>query len=253
MRVICISDTHTKHREMELYNPLPQGDVLIHAGDLSNRGSQRDVEEFIEWFGGLEGFKNKIFIAGNHDFSFENASGVRSNIIDPYQWFRDIINEEYLSKLGIVYLEDSGFLINDERFSRPIKIWGSPWQPEFYNWAFNLPRNGEELKEKWDLIPNDTDVLITHGPPYDCRDFVPPSYGGEKVGCELLRKRVDEVKPSLHVFGHIHYAYGSAYIGDTLFVNASVCTERYDPWNKPQVVELTEYDGEIVAVYVENN
>ena len=85
MRIVCISDTHTKHWEMNLYNTLPEGDVLIHAGDLSNRGSQWDIEDFIDWFSRLDGFKYKIFIAGNHDHCFEKVNLLHRN--GDYEWF----------------------------------------------------------------------------------------------------------------------------------------------------------------------
>jgi predicted phosphodiesterase len=162
------------------------------------------------------------------------------------------MNEENLSQSDVVYLEDSGFTIESPEFSRPIKFWGSPWQPEFYNWAFNLPRLGDELKKYWDMIPNDTDVLITHGPPNEARDFVNNwRQPVRNVGCELLRFRVEQIKPLVHIFGHIHESYGVEYVKDILYVNASTCTERYAPSNKPIVVDLNEYDGEIVATYVE--
>jgi len=85
-----------------------------------------------------------------------------------------------------------------------VKFYGSPWQPRFFDWAFNLDR-GEEIKKKWDLIPMDTDVLITHGPPYGILDL---THEGEKVGCEELMKAVLRVQPKIHIFGHIHEAYG---------------------------------------------
>ena len=142
--------------------------------------------------------------------------------------------------------------IESSEFSRPIKIHGSPWQPNFYDWAFNLPRLGDEIKSKWDMIPDDTDILITHGPPQEIRDFVSNWRQGDmNVGCELLRYRIDQIKPLLHVFGHIHGAYGGALINETLFINASTCTERYEPSNKPIVVDLIEIDGKIIANYVE--
>jgi hypothetical protein len=149
-------------------------------------------------------------------------------------------------------LEDGSIEIVSDEFSRPIKIYGSPWQPEFYNWAFNLPRNGEVLKEKWDEIPNDTDILITHGPPHGIRDFVVDRSGASQVGCELLRERVDELKPLMHIFGHIHGAYGVAYIKETVFINACICTERYDPINKPLVFDLKEEDGIFTVTYIDD-
>lgn len=250
MRIVCISDTHSLHQNMLNYNSLPEGDVLIHAGDCTNKGSQRDVEEFVHWYMNLKGFDTKIFIAGNHDFAFEEHRYPHNK--GDYDWFYNLMNEENLSQSDVVYLEDSGFTIEFPEFKRPIKFYGSPWQPEFYNWAFNLPRLGEDLKRYWSMIPDDTDVLITHGPPNEVRDFVNNwRQGSVNVGCELLRYRVDEIKPLLHVFGHIHEGYGAALINDTIFVNASTCNERYIPSNKPIIIELKEYDGEIVATYVE--
>lgn len=115
-----------------------------------------------------------------------------------------------------------------------MKIYGSPWQPWFYDWAFNLPR-GDALREKWDLIPGDVDVLITHGPPHGILDR---NLEGENCGCEELHAAVDRIKPKVHAFGHIHLSHGTGRAGNTLFVNASICTERYDPWQAPVVVDL---------------
>jgi 3',5'-cyclic AMP phosphodiesterase CpdA len=234
---------------MEDLNPLPEGDVLIHAGDCTNIGKPNEVKEFIEWFMGIKGFDSKIFIAGNHDWAFENHRYPHHR--GDFEWYYHLMNEENLSQSDVTYLEDSGFTIDSSEFSKPIKFWGSPWQPEFYNWAFNLPRSGDELKKYWDMIPDDTDVLITHGPPSEVRDFVNNWRQPNGVGCELLRYRVEQINPLVHIFGHIHEAYGAVYVKDILYVNASTCTERYVPSNKPIVVDLTEVDGKIIATYVE--
>jgi len=244
MKIVCISDTHGLHKSME--HLLPEGDILIHAGDCTNVGKEKEIEEFIYWFQNLKGFDTKIFIAGNHDLGFEHYNGVRHNNEAP--WLHHLLNEENLSQSDVVYLHDSEFIIESPEFSRPIKFYGSPWQPEFYNWAFNLPRNGWELEVKWKDIPEDTDVLITHGPPHGVRDFTPNNL---QVGCELLRFRVEHLNPPVHIFGHIHGAYGAAQIGETLYVNASTCTERYKPTNKPIIIELNEYDGNIISSYVD--
>ena len=228
MRIVCISDTHSLHEGM-LYN-IPNGDILIHAGDCTNVGRQNEVREFIEWFQNIEGFTYKIFIAGNHDFAFEREP----------TWLNLYLDPNILAEHNVTYLEDSELEIVSSEFSRPIKIYGSPWQPEFFDWAFNLPRNGDVLKSRWDDIPNNTDILITHGPPHGIRDFTPTNL---QVGCELLRERVEVLKPLLHVFGHIHGAYGIVEMNDTVFVNASTCTERYQPINKPWVFDLKEIDG----------
>lgn len=247
MRIVCISDTHGLHDSM--VNPLPEGDILIHAGDCTNKGRDWEVTEFVQWFQNIKGYDSKIFIAGNHDFGFEKYNGYRHNKELP--WLHHIMNEENLSQSDVVYLHDSEFIIETPEFSKPIKFYGSPWQPWFYDWAFNLPRGGEELQKVWSKIPDDTDILITHTPPHGIRDSV-NNYGRlESVGCEQLRFRVEQFNPILNVFGHIHEAYGAAYVRDTLFINASTCTSRYQPTNKPIIVDLTEVDGKIIATYVE--
>ena len=236
MRIVCISDTHSLHEGM-LYN-IPNGDILIHAGDCTNVGRQNEVREFIEWFQNIEGFTYKIFIAGNHDFAFEREP----------TWLNLYLDPNILAEHNVTYLEDGELEIVSSEFSRPIKIYGSPWQPEFFDWAFNLPRNGDVLKSRWDDIPNNTDILITHGPPHGIRDFTPNNL---QVGCELLRERVEVLKPLLHVFGHIHGAYGLVEINGTVFANASTCTERYQPINKPLVFDLTENDGIFTINYID--
>ena len=205
-----------------MVHKLPKGDILLHAGDVSNIGEQPDVTRFVNWFMNIEGYDSKIFIAGNHDFAFE-----RINL--PYHkgdfdWLSNLINEENLSQSNVVYLEDNSFTIESPEFSRPIKFYGSPWQPEFYEWAFNLPRGGDEMFEKWNMIPEDTDVLITHGPAENVRDFVP---NGQIVGCGMLRHRIETIRPALHVCGHIHTGHGHYFDGHTHFFNAAVLDERY--------------------------
>lgn len=246
MRIVCISDTHSLHKQM-LHN-IPEGDVLIHAGDCTNMGRKNEVEEFVHWFQNIKGFDTKIFIAGNHDWAFQRIN--EPHHPGDFDWFNNLMNEENLSQSDVVYLEDSEFIIHDPRFTRPIKFYGSPWQPFFYNWAFNLPIDGSELKEKWDKIPNDTDILITHGPPYYTRDFV-EQYGVMKyVGCKLLRERLMNMNVALSIHGHIHYSHGVELLNKTMVVNASICTEGYTPINKPIVIEIKEIEGELIANYV---
>jgi Icc-related predicted phosphoesterase len=123
-----------------------------------------------------------------------------------------------------IYLEDSGITIEG------LKIWGSPISPNYHSWAFNCER-GEEIRKHWDLIPEDTDILITHCPPFGILDFDPE---GKPKGCEdLLTIIQQKVKPRLHIFGHLHDAHGQIQIGETLFVNASmVNTVSYPKWLK---------------------
>lgn len=204
MRLVCLSDTHLLHDRIAI----PEGDVLLHAGDFTMGGTVSEVREFMAWYGSLP-HRHKILIAGNHDFLFEN---------DPVA-ARRLIPE------GVHYLEDSGTEIDGVRF------WGSPWQPWFFDWAFNLPRNGLELREKWWMIPAETDVLITHGPPHGMLDRV---HDGTPVGCEELAAAIPRLDLRLHLFGHIHEGYGRSGI----FVNASNCDLRYRAVNPAVVVEI---------------
>lgn len=231
MRIVLISDTHGLHKR--IIPTLPKGDVLIHAGDCCNIGSERDVQDFVHWFQNLEGYDTKIFIAGNHDWGFERKE----------PWLYHYINEENLSQSNCVYLEDESFTIEDPKFSRPIKFYGTPWQPPFMNWAFNVPE--KDLPKYWEKIPIDTDVLITHCPPQEIRDFV--LRGAIPQGSSTLRMYVDKIKPVLHVFGHIHESYGEMATIDTLFVNGSTCTFRYVPSNPPIIIKLTEVNGKLKA------
>ena len=235
MKLVFISDTHGQHNIMT--HPLPEGDVLIHAGDATNVGSEKDIRKFVHWFQNIKGFDYKIFIAGNHDFGFEGKP----------PWLSKYINEENLSQSDCIYLEDESFEIESSKFSRPIKFYGTPWQPEFMNWAFNAPR--DQIYKHWEKIPLDTDILITHGPPEEILDLTPRE---GRVGCASLRHYVEKIKPIINVFGHIHGQYGIATEGKTTFVNASTCTERYVPSNKPIVLSLREFEGEFIVNIVDS-
>ncbi len=248
MRIVCISDTHSLHNGM--VHEIPSGDVLIHSGDISNRGGEKDVTDFVHWFQNIERFDTKIFISGNHDFCFERVNEPHHK--GDYDWLHTLMFEENLSQSNVIYLEDDVIEIESPEFSRPIKFYGTPWQPWFYDWAFNLPRLGDELKDKWAFIPEDTDVLITHGPPNGYGDLVNNwRQPNTNVGCELLLNRILDIKPLVNVFGHIHEGYGVEYNDNTIFVNASICNSKYEPINKPIIIDLQEVYGEIIATYVE--
>ena len=218
MKITLISDTHNKHNQIT--SSLPGGDLLIHAGDISSMGYKHEIQQFCKWFNSLDNYDNKIFIAGNHDFGFQDKSNESKEIIDSYKWIKYLQDEEM------------GLQIGDGPM---VKIYGSPWQPEFHNWAFNLPRNGWELEQKWNDIPEDTDILITHGPAHGYLDTVVGRY--ENLGCELLVNRIKKIKPKIHVCGHIHSGYGYVFDGDTHFINASVLDEQYQYTQKPLTVE----------------
>jgi len=209
MRIVCISDTHLAHEKSKI--KVPDGNILIHAGDGTYEGTVAEITDFNRWLAHFH-HKHKILIAGNHDWLFQKDPALARSILSP----------------SITYLQDSMVQIRD------LKIYGSPWQPEFLEWAFNLPR-GPRLREKWRLIPEDTDILITHGPPAGILDQTPD---GEHVGCADLHEAVVRIKPMLHVFGHVHHGHGSQEVSGTKFVNASICDEEYLPSNAPIVVDL---------------
>lgn len=215
MKIVAISDTHNQHRSLKL----PEGDMIIHAGDVSGRGYKSEVDDFLNWFSQLD-FMYKIMIAGNHDFYFEDLA--KDDPSNPkYPSIKEYIPE------GITYLNDSGVTIEG------VKIWGSPVQPWFHDWAFNRMR-GSEIKYHWNMIPLDTDILITHGPAFGIHDECMSG----NVGCKDLLDKINIVKPKLYVCGHIHEAYGVEKVGETTFVNASVLNERYEIKNPPVVLNF---------------
>lgn len=203
MQITTISDTHGLHHLLKL----PGGDLLIHAGDVCNRGTQQEAANFIDWFE-KQPYTYKIFIAGNHDFFFENFT---------QQEIQDILPK------NIYYLNDSGIEIDG------INIWGSPITPEFHNWAFNRKR-GEEINNHWQLIPNNTDILITHGPAFGVLDKI---FHNLNVGCEDLLKVVDNIQPKYHIFGHIHESYSYLNKKGTTYINTSSLDLFYTIRNTP--------------------
>lgn len=221
MKIVCLSDTHGMHRQIK---KVPAGDVLVVAGDMTDVGELSDLASFADWLGHLP-HKHKLIVAGNHDWNFRKQLKESLKILG---------NTTYPGNPPI-YLEDSGTIIDG------VKFYGSPWQPEFMGWAFNLPRDGEDLKEKWSHIPYDVDVLITHCPPEGILDNVsqtPYRNGAYNLGCHYLLERVKHIKPKLHIFGHIHDSHGKSKRGKTTFINASICNEDYMTVNKPIVVNI---------------
>lgn len=226
MRIVAISDTHTQHDKVKV----PECDLLIHSGDISHKGELHNVYAFLFWFN-QQPAKYKVFIAGNHDFSFQD--GMRMNKI----------RQALIQYPDIIYLEDSSVTIEG------IKLWGSPWTPRFYDWAFNADR-GAAIKRAWDMIPEDTDILIVHGPPKGYGDRIAGST--ERVGCEDLLQRLLEVKPKICIFGHIHEGYGMytlrvpslgsfGFHTDVTLINASVLDEQYFIANDPIAFEYEDF------------
>jgi len=209
MNILCVSDIHGNENSLSLVSC----DVLVVAGDICTSGDAGQVSKFADWLSKEQSkFNHVIIVAGNHDWAF-----YRNKVL-----CLDILRNAVSDKLH--YLEDSECVIDG------IKFYGSPWQPEFCSWAFNKPR-GVELKRVWDCIPDDVNVLITHGPPFGIGDRV----FGNSVGCLELSNRVQKLPDlGLHVFGHVHAGNGT-YISEehpgVHFCNASVCDENYTPKN----------------------
>jgi len=235
MRITLFSDTHQKHNLIT--NDLIGGDILICAGDIMNSGyDKNDIYSFCDWFEKIDNYDTKIFIAGNHCRYFENHPEETRGILTGYKTI------DYLQDEDLVLYYDG---YNGDHPEDNVRIYGSPYQPLFHNWAFNLPRNGEELKAKWDLIPTNTDILITHGPAQTYLDTAGAPYNTPLLGCELLKERIDLIKPKIHVCGHIHGGYGYYFNGHTHFFNASILNERYNYTNKPFHFEWDQSTNQI--------
>jgi predicted phosphodiesterase len=234
MRIVTISDTHRFTDNLVV----PDGDVLVHSGDATFHGREHEVRDFGKWLRS-QPHKWKIFVAGNHDTSFENSP------IQARQWLFDTESVDptdlYMSQDGqTFYLQEQSVTVRVD--DEELKIYGAPHQPFFCNWAFNV-RTDEGLKAIWDKIPKDTDILVTHGPPYKLRD---ENNYGEHCGCKELRKAIQRVRPKLHVCGHIHEGYGVSTWEGTLIANSSICTLTYKPTNSPLIFEYK--DGKIYQV-----
>ena len=210
MKITIIADTHGMH-ELLL---LTEGDVLIHAGDITEYGSEEEVMNFLSWFA-KQPFKYKIFIAGNHDLFLESCSALKRKRFMPHD---------------VTYLQNSITEIDG------LKIFGSPVTPYYLGMAFNK-REGKEIKRCWDKIPLDTNILITHGPPKGIMD--------NGFGCKTLMNKLTVIKPILHVFGHVHEQHGSLQQNETYFVNAAL-VNCLDPFlnrlyrmiAKPIIIEI---------------
>jgi Icc-related predicted phosphoesterase len=198
---------------------VPEGDILVHSGDLTNVGEMREIIEVGNWFRELSTrFQFIVYCAGNHYWMFQRNRSMALELMN-------------LDPEKVIYLEDSATTVMG------LKVYGSPVQPTFFDWAFNVDR-GPAIKRYWDLIPEDLDVLITHGPPMGIGDQSVPWIGSKHLGCEELMAAVERTKPKIHAFGHIHGGRGQTKYENTLFLNAAICNEAYSPVNPPIVIEV---------------
>lgn len=213
MKFILLSDTHG------YYPTIPKGDVLLFAGDWSsNRGSLRQTKLFAEYIGDAP-CARKIVIAGNHDIPMKDYEGLCRQTF--YQH-------------GVHYLQDQGLYVGGVDNYPGLYIYGSPWSPKTLNpWAFDLDRRDMAMVRA--LIPDYTDILVTHGPPMGTLDRTDSN---EQAGDGALLDKIKEIKPLMNVFGHIHEGYGSVKKGDTIFVNAAFVDVTYHPKNEPIEMEI---------------
>lgn len=235
IKIACLSDTHCQLERIEI----PPCDVILHAGDFSYRGEMPEVIKELEILSHKADYINAdvIIVPGNHDWVFQYHSEDMKKVC---------------RKLGIHLLIHEAMIL--KMGEKDYKVFGSPWTPYFFNWAFNAGRTVNEaahyfkpfIGDLWKDIPDDTNILITHGGPYKILDNIPDSYikpGSPNtqvnVGCEELLKKVNTLDSlKLHVYGHIHNAYNKVVIDGKTFVNASNCTEQYKPYNPVIVVNI---------------
>ncbi|KAF1813780.1 Metallo-dependent phosphatase [Eremomyces bilateralis CBS 781.70] len=176
--IICISDTHGQQPD------IPLGDVLIHAGDLTHRGTLKEIQACFDWLK-AQPHQHKIVIGGNHDVFLDPEIRSYSKTV------------QTLDTSGLIYLQNGSATIECAD-GRTLKVFGSPMSPKFYGYtAFQYPREENVWENQ---IPDDVDILVTHGPPLGYRD--------RSFGCAFLSQEVWRTKPKLHVFGHIHEANG---------------------------------------------
>ena len=212
LRLVCISDTHGEHERVAL----PPGDVLVHAGDVTAHGTELDWLRFLDWFGSRD-FVHRLFVAGNHD-RFPEACPERARRL--------------AFEAGVTWLDDAGCRVEG------VVFWGSPITPRFHHWSF-MRDPGPDIERHWAMIPKETNVLVTHGPPAGILDEVRhPDGSRERAGCPSLLERIAEVRPALHLFGHIHEGHGRLERDGVSHVNVSTMDSGYRIANAPVVLEL---------------
>lgn len=215
LKIVIVSDTHGQHKKFEY----PPGDILIHAGDLTRTGTLLELKRLDKFFGTLP-YKYIIVIAGNHDFFLDKK----------VEKCRKILK-------NCIYLMDSSVVIEG------LKIYGTPWLPWYCSWGFTICK-GRRVKNKWDMIPDDTDILITHTPPHGTLD---KNMFMANRGCRHLKDRVKSIKPKLHIFGHVHENHGVEQHSSTTYVNASLTNFMFLPKAAPITVNYDMISHKVTA------
>lgn len=205
MKLICIADTHTRENLLNI----PDGDILIHAGDFSEVGTFRETKAFLSWFSN-QNHAYKILVPGNHDFYLE---------------------KERYEKLK-PYLQGVHILINESLIINNLHFWGSPNTSLGERWAFGL--KVDQIENHWEKIPRKANIVITHNPPYDILDHTKNKH----VGCPYLRRQIEHLQPDYHIFGHAHDNYGKIKLGKTTYINATSFDDKYITPNKPIIINL---------------
>lgn len=220
---MVISDTHGLHRGLR---ECPECDLFIHAGDFTNNGSAAEIADFNGWLEKIDlPAERKVVIAGNHDMLFQHEPKLARSLLT-----------------SCIYLEDSGHSVDG------LNLYGSPYTPRFSSreWAFSTKRKSDEWIERWSKVPEDTDILITHGPPRGVLDLTnnPLIHSGtevEAVGCDHLKERVNQLSAlKLHVFGHVHQCYSAPVLerDGVCFANASFMGWNHSPMNSYLTIEI---------------
>jgi Icc-related predicted phosphoesterase len=216
LKIVCISDVHNKYQKLVI----PECDILISAGDYSFTGTPTEVNQFHAWFS-LQPGKHKISVQGNHELGVEKD----------FQLSKQLAQHECP---GVHFIDEG--LVEIEG----LKIWCSAITPEFCDWAWN--RNQFDIIRHWKMIPDDINILVTHGPPYGILDQTTYANGDIRpgfLGCPRLLERIKELKDlDLHFFGHIHHPGGQQkHLFGKSFYNAAVCDEMYCPTNPITIVD----------------
>lgn len=221
MKLVIISDTHQLHEQVTL----PEGDVLVHCGDFTNRGTDGALKSFLTWLS-AQPHEYKVFICGNHEMGIDRGPNRKQKL--------ELIENFTKENPKMFYLENSEVVING------VKFYGSPITPWFFDWAWNV-RRGAPIAAAWDQIPDDTNVLMTHGPPYGILDRVENDYGRDPhQGCFDLRERTKKLSAlKVHAFGHLHLQGGNTLdVDGVTFANAAICDDAYHTVHPPVVVEI---------------